>query len=345
MKITGRADGFVARPDPAVRAVLLYGPDTGLVRERLNGLTRAVAGAVDDPFRVVEIPADALRDDPARLRDEAAALSFSGGRKVVRVRDAGDTLAELFGAFAEDAARGAAGDALVVVTAGDLGPRSKLRAVFEGADRIAALPCYSDSAETVQAVAREMLKAAGLQVHPDALAWLVDHLGGDRELSRRELEKLILYKGGPGAVTEEDVLACVGDTAGFGLDDLVYALADGDQAAMQRVYARLVNEGTSPIGILTAVSRHLSRLHETRGRMAEGKSADAAAAMLRPPVFFKYKSRFAGQANRWSEALLARGLEIVTEAEVQAKSTDIPAEAVIERAFMQLAQVGRAARR
>lgn len=341
MKIAGRADAFVAKPDPAVRAVLIYGPDIGLVRERLNGLTKAVAGSVDDPFRVIEIQGDALRDDPARLRDEAAAMSFGGGRRVVRVRDAGDNLADLFESFDKDAV----GDALVVVTAGDLSPRSKLRTAFEGGDRIAALPCYSDTPEAIQSVARDMLRRAGLQIAPDALSWLVDHLGGDRELSRRELEKLIVYKGGAGTVTEEDVLACVGDTAGFGVDDLIYALADGDQATMQRVYGRLVNEGTSPISILTMVSRHLTRLHETRGRMSEGKSADAAAAMLRPPVFFKFKGRFTSQANRWSETLLARGLEIVTEAEMQAKSTDMPAEAVIERAFMMLARVGLSARR
>ena len=341
MKVSGRAEAFVAKPDPKVRAVLVYGPDSGLVRERLNGLTKSVAGSVDDPFRVIEIQGDVLKDDPARLRDEAAAMSFGGGRRVVRVRDAGETLADLFESFDTDAV----GDALVVVTAGDLSPRSKLRAAFEGGERLAALPCYSDSADVVEGVAREMLRAAGLQIAPEALSWLVDHLGGDRELSRRELEKLILYKGAAGTVSEEDVLACVGDTAGFGLDDLIYALADGDQVTMQRVYGKLVNEGTSPISVLTAVSRHLSRLHETRGRMAEGKSADAASAMLRPPVFFKFKNRFTSQANRWSETLLARGLEIVTEAELQAKSTDMPAEAVIERAFMQLAQVGRGAGR
>jgi DNA polymerase-3 subunit delta len=79
--------------------------------------------------------------------------------------------------------------------------------------------------------------------------------------------------------------------------------------------------------------------------MSEGKSADGAVSMLRPPIFFKFKSRFTSQANRWSEALLARGLEIVTEAEMQAKSTDMPAEAVIERAFMMLARVGQSAQR
>ncbi len=345
MKIT-RADGFVAKPDPKIRAALIYGPDAGLIRERLNTMTKAVAGAVDDPFRVSEFSADVLGEDPARLGDEAAALTFTGGRRVVRIRDAGDTVAALFESFLENPL----GDSLVLVTAGELSPRSKLRVLFEQADNGAAIACYADDTDSLDSVIRGTLKAAGLQITPDALAWLVDRLGGDRELSRRELEKLTLYMGADtkttgGTVTEEDVLACIGDTAALSLDDLTYALGDGDQVTVQRVFGRLTAEGTSSVSILTAVARHFMRLHETRGRLAEGKSADQAAAMLRPPVFFKLKDRFQGQARRWNEALLARSLDILMEAEMAAKSTDIPTEAAVERALMQLAQVGRGAGR
>jgi len=346
MKISGRADAFAAKPDPKIKAVLVYGPDAGLIRERLNTMTKAVGGSLDDPFRISEFSASALNDDPARLGDEAAALALTGGRRVVRVRDADDKCAEVFAKFLENPV----GDSLVIVTSDDLSPRSKLRAAFEESDHGAALPCYADSAETLEAVIRSTLKSAGLQITPDALSWLTDRLGGDRELSRREVEKLALYMGADtkstgGTVTEEDVMACIGDSAALSLDDLTYALGDGDQATMQRVFGRLTAEGTNAISILTAVARHFMRLHETRGRMAEGKSADQAAMMLRPPVFFKLKDRFNNQVKRWTEPLLARSLDILMEAEMAAKSTDIPTEAAVERALMQLAQVGRSTAR
>ena len=343
MKITGRADAFAAKPDAKIKAVLIYGPDAGLIRERLNTMTKAVAGSVDDPFRVAEFNADALSGDPARLSDEANALALTGGRRVVRIRDAGDNAGELFAKFFESAI----GDALVIVTAGELSPRSKLRVAFEEADNGAAMACYADDAESLEGVIRSTLKTAGLSITPDALGWLADRLGGDRELSRRELEKLVTYMGANKAIGEEDVVTCIGDTAALSLDDLAYAVGDGAQAAMQRVFARLTAEGTSSVSILTSVARHLMRLHETRGRMADGKDANSAAAMLRPPVFYKLKDRFNGQARRWNETLLARGLDILMDAEMSAKSTDIPTDAAVERALMQLAQVGRstAARR
>lgn len=341
MKITGRAEAFIAKPDPALAAILIYGPDAGLVRERFNALTKAVAGGLDDPFRISDIAPESLRDDPARLGDEAAALAFTGGRRVVRIRGATDTVAEPIAAFAEDPV----GGALVLVTADDLSPRSKLRLAFEKAERAAALPCYADNEQTLEAIIRETLKAAGLAVSGDALSWLTDRLGGDRELSRRELEKLVLYMGDSKTVTEDDVLACIGDTAAMGLDDLIYAVGDGDQATVQRVFGRLTNEGTSSISILTSVARHVLRLHETRGRMADGKNLESALMSLRPPVFFKYKVRFTAQVNKWTEPLLARALDLLNEAEMTAKSTDMPADAVIERALIQIANVARSQRR
>jgi DNA polymerase-3 subunit delta len=342
MKIDARrADGFLAKPDANVRAILLYGPDSGLVRERMVALTKAIAGSTDDPFRTAEFPADSLRSDPARLGDEAAAMALTGGRRVVRFREAGDSVAGVFDDWLENPI----GDALVIVTAGELAPRAKLRQVFEDAAQAAAIACYTDDADVLARLVKDTLKNAGLTINSEALDWLTDHLGGDRELSRRELEKLVTYMGDQKSVTTEDVLACIGDTAAFDLDDLIYAMADGDQATMQRTYLRLTAEGTSPIALITAAARHLVRLHETRGKMADGRSIDAAVMSLRPPVFFKFKSRFQAQAGKWNEALLARGLEVLTEAEVAAKSTDMPVEAVAERAFIQVAQAARSARR
>ncbi|MDX2224703.1 MAG: DNA polymerase III subunit delta [Rhodospirillaceae bacterium] len=339
------AERFVAKPDPGVRAVLLHGPDAGLVRERMNALTRAVAGSTDDPFNVAEFAAAALRDDPARLMDESAALSLMGGRRVVRVRDA-DAEPRLetavLAAFKAYFAHGV-GQALVILTAGDIGSRAALVKLFEDTEPAAAIACYPDEGRTLEGLVREMFKAAGLSATPDAVAFLTDQLGGDREMSRRELEKLILYKQSEAnrTVTESDVIACVCDTAALALDDLIFAAGDGDHLAVQRVYRRLMDEGVSPIAVLGGEARHMIRLHDVAGRMAEGKSAEQAMMGLRPPPFFKVKDRFRRQAERWSVGVLNRALELLTEAEVQAKSTDMPGAAIVERALLQLAQAAR----
>src|SRR5262245_27650081 len=141
MKVTGRnIESFLRDVDAAVAAVLLYGPDAGLVRERADRLTALVAGDATDPFRVSEVTPDRLRDQPSLLSDEAAALTFGGGRRVVRLRNAGDGQSVAVQSFL----RAPAGDGLLIVEADELGPRSSLRQLFEAAGNAAALPCYRD---------------------------------------------------------------------------------------------------------------------------------------------------------------------------------------------------------
>ena len=341
MKVqAGRAEAFIRNPDEGVRCILLYGPDAGLVRERGRSLlTSALGEALKDPFRFVELTPSQIKESAAHLVDEANAMALTGGRRAVLLRDASDGLSSTFQTLFE----GQDSDTLVVVEAGDLGPRSSLRKLFEGSDRAAAVPCYLDEGAALDRVVDETVKGAGYSLARDAKDWLISHLGGDRGLTRQELGKLVAFKGEDNSqITLEDVLACVGDSADLGLDDLSLSIADGDRAMADRVYSRLTGEGTHPIQILTAVSRHFMRLHQARAHMDNGSPADQALGSLRPPVFFKIKGRMQAQVNRWSMDRLDRAIGLLNQAEIQAKSTDMPVEALVNRAVLQLcAAAGR----
>ncbi len=347
MKLTAaRIPAFVKAPDPKVRAALIYGPDRGLARERLDALTRTVVDDIADPFRVAELTGATLKDDPARLADEVAAQSLMGGRRVVRLTDVGDAQASALQAVLGDVPGDTTGDplegALVLVLAGELRPSSALRKLFEGSDIAVALPCYADEGMTLEQVIRDTLRAQGMTVGHDALAYLLSHLGGDRLLTRAELEKLVTYKGGPGEITLDEAAACVGDTAALGLDDLAMAVADGDDGHTQRVLDRLLREGTGPIPVLRAVVRHFTRLHQAAGAVAGGKSPDQAVSALRPPVIFKHADRIKAQVRRWDSARVGQALSLLLEAEGDCKSSGPPPEVVCSRTLMRLAQAARA---
>ena len=343
MKLAGtRAAAFLRKPDPKVRGVLLYGSDGGQVIERARALMRQVVDDLSDPFRVAELRGSELAADPARLADEVAALSLTGGRRLVYVREAGDAVGALFESFFAD---DPPGDALVVVEAGALGTRSSLRSAFEAAERGAAIGCYGDDREALEDVVVETLKAHGLRAEPDALDFLVGHLGSDRLVTRGELEKLALYAAGRTTVTLEDAVAVVGDSALLGLDDAIFGAAEGDHAAADRALARLYLEGVSPVTVLRACARHLMRLQLVAGLMAAGTAPAQAVARLRPPVMFKLRDRLIAQARRWTPERLAAAIDLVGEAELQCKTTGLPDQAICSRALMAVANAARAQRR
>ncbi|HEX7774942.1 MAG TPA: DNA polymerase III subunit delta, partial [Parvibaculum sp.] len=244
------ADRFAARPGAGIRAVLVYGPDGGLIRERMNSLAKSVVDDLADPFRIADLADGDLRQDPARLADEAAAVAMLGGRRVVRIRGAGETAAKSLESFLADPK----GDALILVEAGELTPRSALRKLFEERADAAALPCYADDAAALEDTIRKRLADDGLVVEPDALDYLLSHLGSDRGVTLNELEKLALYMGpSPKAsghmkrsIGLGDVRACIGDNAASSLDDVVDAATGGDLVALDRALARARSADVSP---------------------------------------------------------------------------------------------------
>jgi DNA polymerase III subunit delta len=308
-----------------------------LVRERAEAVASSICPDLKDPFRVGDLTAAVLAGDPARLFDETAQLSLTGGRRVVRVRGASDTLAKLFAEFLE----GTPGGAFVVAEAGELPARSSLRRAFEAAPSAVAIGCYPDTPRELALVIRETLAAHRVTASRDAGQFLVEHLGGDRLLTRSELEKLVLYAGEGGRVELDDARLAISDTAALELDDAVLAAAEGEPARVERVLGRVFQQGESPVSIVRALLRHMQRLHGFTARLAAGASVEEILRSARPPVFFKQEDSFRRQLGLWTEPQLRLQLDRLAKAELNMKTTGLPAETICREAMLTVAQAAR----
>src|SRR5579859_6509542 len=127
---------FPAGPGPQIRAAVLHGRDQGVVRERAQTLAAVIAEQPDDPFNVAILSDADLAADDGRLEGELMALSMLGGRRLVRLRLAGDKPA--LDRLVADALAGHLKDrfnpdAFLLVEAGSLGRDSALRKAGEAA--------------------------------------------------------------------------------------------------------------------------------------------------------------------------------------------------------------------
>jgi DNA polymerase III subunit delta len=325
-------------PPEGVAAFLFFGPDQGLVHERAEAAAKSVVPDPSDAFRVSELDEATLLADPARLMDEAAAISMLGGRRVVRVRGAGNGLSAAFETLLADVK----GDALVVVEAGDLAKSSSLRRLFEEADNAMAVACYPDTVRDLPDVVRAALKAEGLSIAGDALDDAVARLGADRGVTRRELEKLALYAHGQQRVTRDDVRAAMGDAAEIRSEEVCDAAGGGDFAALDRALERLWSEETSPVQVVRAAIGHFQRLLTAKEMAARGGGLDSAMRAFRPPIHFSRTAAFKNQAQRWSEDKLLDALDLLLDTEALCKTTAVPAEAATARALLNVAAMARA---
>ncbi len=316
MKIDARAvERFLADPGPC-RAVLLHGDDQGLVHERADRLTRAAAGALDDPFRVASLE----RDAHDRLEEEATALSLIGGRRVVRVRDAVDAVTP-----ALDRALRAGPDCLIVIEAPSLPACSKLRTLLEARPDGAVIPCYQEEGRQLASSLRAMIEAESCRIEPDALSLLADSLGADRAASRGEVEKLVLYAGDARLIDVAAVEACVADASAISLDDALHAATEGDIVRADRAIERAIADGAAPVQIARSMLYHLHKLRAARLAIEKnGMTAADAVRGVRPPVFFRRVPGFTRALGAWTVASLERAASETNRIELACKQTGAP---------------------
>jgi DNA polymerase-3 subunit delta len=326
------ADRLVAAPPPGAVAFLVFGPDSGLASERA---ARLVAAATDpsDPFSLVRMEAAAVTADPARLADEAYAVSMFGGRRAILIKDAGAraSLADILAPLLKSPPP----ETTLIVEAGDLKKSNPLRTLFERDRNAYAVICYEDTGPALSRLVDEEVKAHGLTITSSARALLVTSLGGDRLLSRAEVRKLCLYALKAGQIVDEDVLATVVDSAGLAVDDIVDATATGDLPALDRALSRAEKEGLDPGFIAGAVLRHFHTLDKARIGMDAGASVRDAVEGMRPPIFYQRRDKVEKALRLWPAAMLQRA-----STRLATTARDARLNAALGRAILSEALIG-----
>jgi DNA polymerase-3 subunit delta len=331
-------DAFLARPDPARPIALVYGPDAGLVRERVDMIVRAAVDDPRDPFAFARIDGDALSDEPSRLVEEAHTVPLFGGRRAVWVKAGGRNMVPAVEALI---AAPPAADCRVVIEAGDLKRNAPLRTLCEKAKSVAVLACYADSDRDLAALIDAECREAGLTIAPDARTMLVSLIGGDRAASRSEVRKLALYAHGKGRIEVEDVAAVVADASALALDGVVDAVFAGRPPDLETQFAKARGAGTLPNVIVGAVLRHAMQLHRARVAIEAGTSQQEAFGSLSPPVHFRRETAVKAALSSWSATRLERAMQQLAAAVLETRQRATLAETIAHRALLSLAESRR----
>lgn len=333
---TAQIASALAKPDPRWRAILVYGPDIGLVLERARAIAKNAVPNLDDPFSVTVLSAHDIVAEPSRLWQEGSAFSFSGGRRLLKITHAVEALAGPLSAYLAELPDG---DSLTLIEAGDLDKRSKLRALCEGdTPNAVAIPCYLEDASQRARTIGAALESFGLKASREVLAQLTQLLPSDRLAMRGELDKLALYVRGQSSVTHEDIRAILTDGAESELDDLVQAAALGDVRQTCALLDRWRAQQPVAVTLLRAAQRHFLRLHLARAYADSGLSIKESIDKLQPKVFWKQVEPMAKQLSRWKTSWIESLLAALYEAEVNVKRTGTPDIALCANLFLQAAR-------
>jgi len=330
-------DRFIAKPDPAQPIVLVFGPDAGLVRERVDALVRAAVDDPNDPFAFVRIEGEELSANPSRLVEEAHTIPLFGGRRAVLVKAGSRNISSAL----EPVLAAPSNDCRVIIEAGDLKKNAPLRTMCEKAKIAAAVPCYSDRAGDLARLIDDEMRAAKLTLAPDARDALTALLGGDRLASRSELRKLALYVSGRDKIELADVAAVVANASAIGLDRVVDATFAGETRDVETEFGKARGEGSSPAAIVSAAIRQVANLHKMKLAVEGGDPIEFAMKRGAPPVHFSREKDVGAALRAWTPPRLLRAMQQLAEASLDMRRNSALAEAIAQRTLLSLAVSAR----
>jgi len=326
-------DIFLARPDAGRPIILLYGADAGLVRERADAL---IASAVDDPkdpFALIRMDGDALAAEPSLLVEEAMTIPMFGGRRAIRVRAGSKSFASAIDTLASLALK----DCRIVIEAAELRPESPLRKACEKAKTAVAIACYPDGERDLAKLIDDELRLSSLRIAQDARASLMALLGGDRQASRNELRKLVLYAHGQAEVTLDDVMAVVADASELKIDPIVDGAFAGNAAVVETEFTKAMVAGTYPGMIMMAAQRQAALLHKASLAVQDGASASQVVESGFPRLHFSRKGVVEAALRNFTPQRLLTIIDQLAVAALDVRKQNTLGAVIAQRALMSIA--------
>lgn len=295
-----------------VRALLIYGPDAGQVDEYCDSAINILQIDKDNLFA---LDSNEISEKQDALFAESCSPSMFGGNKMVLISNAGDSCAKQVAELVQHPGL----CATVIVAGGDLRPGGGLRTLFEGADDMATLACYTDDARTLATLIRNELSAsAGIQqITPDAMAYMTTHLGGDRGITRGFLAKIALYVDDKRIVELSDVEKCLPDTGAADTDDFLYSLTAGHIQQTMMALDRLLYDNKEPNMLIRMLDSHFKKLQTA---VVDGQL---------PRLFWKVEEKFKQAMRIWPESEITAVLIRLNELERQLRTTGMPGEILL----------------
>lgn len=320
------------------RLFLVYGPDESGSRALADRLGVAAGPGAER----IDLTGSALKADPARLSDEAGAISLFGDARYIRIEPAGDEILEAVTALVD----APPGGNPVVAVAGALRKDSKLVKLVSATPGMMACISYVPEGAEAARIAGTIARDAGLITAPDLIARLSAACNGDRAILTREIEKLALYVDAASNRPREidhDILDLLGAAAEESdMSRLVDAVMDGQLQAIEEALAQFAAEGIEGIPLIRALLRRLYQIASFRAEVAQGNSLTGVMTSAGKSLFWKDKDAISRQVSRWRPAAIQTAIDRLLAAERAIKSSGSAGAVLLDE---ELFAIGRAAQR
>jgi len=210
-------------------------------------------------------------------------------------------------------------DIKIILLAGILEKKSKLRNFFEKEKNTVCIPFYSDSRQTLDKISINFFKEKKIPISQEVINLLIERCRGDRENLKNELQKIESFTKFKKTISYEDIIKLTNLAENYNTSELI----DNCLAKNIRKTASILNENNYStddcILIIRTLLMKAKRLLKLQEHINTNNSIEQAIINHKPPIFWKDKDIVKQQITQWSSEKIKSLIMSINEIELLIK--------------------------
>ena len=270
------------------KLILFYGINEGYKNQEIKKLHKNYE-------EIINYEEKEIIDNLPRFLESILNKSFFEKKKLIIIKRASDKILKLL----EQINYKNIDDTSILINAGNLDKKSKLRIFFEKDKSFICSAFYPDNNQSLLRIASSYLKSKNILISQLNLNFIIDRSNEDRELLYKELDKIILY-----AKTGKKIdLEVVNKLTTSSEDHNISILIDSCLAKNKKKTLNMLNDNNynddDSITIIRTFLNKLKKLLVLSISYENNQNLDLTINSAKPAIFWKDKEIVKLQINKW----------------------------------------------
>ncbi|MBA1337523.1 MAG: DNA polymerase-3 subunit delta [Pelagibacterales bacterium] len=273
-----------------IKNYLFYGENEGHKTESINNVFNTKS--LENIYRYEE---KEILDNPENFFNSLVSKSFFENEKLIIISRVGDKIFHIIEEIIEKNLE----DVKIILNAGLLEKKSKVRNLFEKNKNTVCVAFYADNNQMLNTLVNNFFREKKISISQQLINLLVERCRGSRQNLKNELNKIDSFIIGKKNINLDQIIKLTNLAENYNVSELI----DSCLAKNFKKTVNILNENNfSPedcILIIRTLLNKSKRLHELLSEINNNKNLEQIISSFKPPIFWKDKEVVKQQMKNW----------------------------------------------
>jgi len=270
---------------------LFYGSNLGLIEETISKIFKPIFSK-----NIVYHDETEILNNTDQFKEAIFNKSFFENDKFIIINRASNKILDLIKEIIESQIE----DIKIIIKAGVLEKKSKLRSYFEKEKDLVATPFYEDNYQSLSLIIQNFLRVEKINISNENINLIIERSKGNRTNIYNELEKISSYLRSKKNINLQDLLKLTNLAEDYNVSELVEQCLSKNVKRTINILNENNQNTDENILILRSFLGKLKRLKILKINLENTRNIDEVIASAKPPIFWKEKNLVKQQLNNWS---------------------------------------------